>query len=101
MKKRIYLLLIQRADIGNSDGSDMRRDFQNAAAHKAYGRLVHVKGGDLPSPFQQPPMKLLLIGHGYLGQAITREFREHGWEVTAVSLSGGDGIAPLRCRRSG
>ncbi len=36
-------------------------------------------------------MKLLLIGHGYLGQAITREFREHGWEVTTVSLSGGEG----------
>lgn len=33
-------------------------------------------------------MKLLLIGHGYLGQAITREFRENGWHVTATSLSG-------------
>ncbi len=37
------------------------------------------------------PMKLLLIGNGYLGQAITREFRDHGWDVTTVSLSGGDG----------
>ena len=36
-------------------------------------------------------MKLLLIGHGYLGQAITREFCGHGWDVTTVSLSGGDG----------
>ncbi len=36
-------------------------------------------------------MKLLLIGHGYLGQAITREFRDHGWQVTATSLSGGEG----------
>ena len=36
-------------------------------------------------------MKLLLIGHGYLGQAITREFRQHGWDVSPVSLSGGDG----------
>lgn len=36
-------------------------------------------------------MKLLLIGSGYLGQAITREFRENGWDVTTVSLSGGDG----------
>jgi nucleoside-diphosphate-sugar epimerase len=36
-------------------------------------------------------MKLLLIGHGYLGQAITREFRDHGWEVAPVSLSGGEG----------
>jgi nucleoside-diphosphate-sugar epimerase len=36
-------------------------------------------------------MKLLLVGNGYLGQAITREFRENGWEVTPVSLSGGDG----------
>ena len=35
-------------------------------------------------------MKLLLIGHGYLGQAVTREFREHGWEVAATSLSGGN-----------
>jgi nucleoside-diphosphate-sugar epimerase len=33
-------------------------------------------------------MKLLLIGHGYLGQAITREFRDHGWDVAATSLSG-------------
>ncbi len=36
-------------------------------------------------------MKLLLIGHGYLGQAITCEFRQHGWDVSPVSLSGGDG----------
>ncbi len=36
-------------------------------------------------------MKLLLIGHGYLGQAITREFRENGWVVATVTLSGGDG----------
>lgn len=35
-------------------------------------------------------MKLLLIGNGYLGQAITREFRDHGWEVTAVTLTGGE-----------
>jgi len=35
-------------------------------------------------------MKLLLIGHGYLGQAITRIFRENGWEVTVTSLSGGN-----------
>lgn len=34
--------------------------------------------------------KLLLIGHGYLGQAITRVFRDNGWDVTAVSLSGGN-----------
>lgn len=36
-------------------------------------------------------MKLLLIGHGYLGQEVGRLFREHGWEVVPVSLSGGDG----------
>jgi len=36
------------------------------------------------------PMHLLLIGHGYLGQALTQRFRETGWQVTAVSLSGGD-----------
>lgn len=35
-------------------------------------------------------MKLLLIGHGYLGQAITREFRENGWDIAAASLSGSD-----------
>lgn len=39
-------------------------------------------------------MKLLLIGNGYLGQAVGREFRDHGWDVTAVSLSGGDGSIP-------
>lgn len=35
VKKRIYLLLVQRANFmnqGGSDGSDIRRDFQNAAA---------------------------------------------------------------------
>jgi nucleoside-diphosphate-sugar epimerase len=35
-------------------------------------------------------MHLLLVGHGYLGQAITREFRENGWSVSPVSLSGDD-----------
>jgi nucleoside-diphosphate-sugar epimerase len=39
-------------------------------------------------------MKLLLIGHGYLGQAITREFRENGWLITATSLSGDNGTIP-------
>jgi nucleoside-diphosphate-sugar epimerase len=39
-------------------------------------------------------MKLLLIGHGYLGQAVTRMFREHGWEVTATSLSGDNHTIP-------
>lgn len=37
-------------------------------------------------------MKLLLIGHGYLGQAVSRVFRDGGWEVVPVSLSGGDGV---------
>lgn len=36
-------------------------------------------------------MKLLLIGHGYLGREIGRVFRGHGWEVIPFSLSGGDG----------
>ena len=31
VKNRIYLLMIQREDMGNSDASDIRRDFQNAA----------------------------------------------------------------------
>lgn len=35
--------------------------------------------------------KLLLIGNGYLGQAIGGAFRARGWEVMPVSLSGGDG----------
>lgn len=39
----------------------------------------------------QSNMKLLLIGYGYLGQAITHQFRENGWDVTAVTLSGGEG----------
>ena len=39
-------------------------------------------------------MRLLLIGHGYLGEAITREFREQGWEVTATSLSGDHDTLP-------
>ena len=39
-------------------------------------------------------MKLLLIGNGYLGQAVSREFREKGWDAFPVSLSGGDGSTP-------
>jgi nucleoside-diphosphate-sugar epimerase len=39
-------------------------------------------------------MKLLLVGHGYLGQAITRQFRENGWEITATSLSGDNHTIP-------
>lgn len=37
---------------------------------------------------------LLLCGHGYLGQAIGRQFLEAGWELTAVSLSGGEDSLP-------
>ncbi|HEY8961856.1 MAG TPA: NAD-dependent epimerase/dehydratase family protein [Luteolibacter sp.] len=33
-------------------------------------------------------MKLLLLGHGYLGQAISREFLAAGWQVTAISRHG-------------
>jgi nucleoside-diphosphate-sugar epimerase len=40
-------------------------------------------------------MKLLLIGHGYLGQAIARDFLRGGWEVVTVSRSGED--AALAC----
>lgn len=36
-------------------------------------------------------MKLLLVGYGYLGQAIASLFRENAWEVIPVSLSGADG----------
>lgn len=36
-------------------------------------------------------MKLLLIGNGYLGKAVSRVFRDGGWEVVPVSLSGGEG----------
>ena len=41
---------------------------------------------------QQPAtMQLLLIGHGYLGKALARLFREAAWVVMPVSRSGGDG----------
>lgn len=32
VKKRVFVLMVQRADLGNSDGSDIRKEFQNAAA---------------------------------------------------------------------
>jgi nucleoside-diphosphate-sugar epimerase len=35
-------------------------------------------------------MKLLLIGHGYLGRETARVFRAAGWDVVPVSLSGGE-----------
>ncbi|MEX2093693.1 MAG: serine hydrolase domain-containing protein [Pirellulales bacterium] len=31
VKRRIFVLLIQRADLGNADGSDLRKEFQQAA----------------------------------------------------------------------
>ena len=31
VKNRVFLLMIQRSDLGNTDGSDIRRDFQQAA----------------------------------------------------------------------
>lgn len=31
VKRRVFVLMYQREDIGNSDGSDIRKDFQNAA----------------------------------------------------------------------
>jgi nucleoside-diphosphate-sugar epimerase len=34
---------------------------------------------------------LLVCGHGYLGQAISRDFLAAGWNVTALSRSGDDG----------
>lgn len=37
-------------------------------------------------------MTLLLIGNGYLGQAVASGFRAAGWSVVPVSLSGGDGV---------
>ena len=43
-------------------------------------------------------MHLLLCGHGYLGQAISRDFLAAGWEVTALSRSGDDGS--LACNLS-
>lgn len=38
--------------------------------------------------------QLLLIGHGYLGQQITHEFRNNDWEVLPVSLSPHEGTLP-------
>lgn len=40
-------------------------------------------------------MHLLLIGHGYLGKAVAGRFHAAGWQVTATSLSGGDGTRAL------
>lgn len=40
-------------------------------------------------------MHLLLIGHGYLGKAVAGVFRDGGWEVTACSFGGGDGVEAL------
>lgn len=39
-------------------------------------------------------MHLLLLGYGYLGQAITHIFRAHSWQVTPVSLHGGEDSLP-------
>ncbi|MBK1826350.1 NAD-dependent epimerase/dehydratase family protein [Haloferula rosea] len=39
-------------------------------------------------------MHLLLCGHGYLGQAISRDFLQAGWSVTAVSRTDDDPTPP-------
>ena len=39
-------------------------------------------------------MKLLLCGHGYLGQAVSRDFLAAGWEVVAVSKGAPDHGTP-------
>jgi nucleoside-diphosphate-sugar epimerase len=44
-------------------------------------------------------MKLLLLGHGYLGQAISREFLAAGWHVTAISRHG-DSLDPQSAIRN-
>ena len=36
-------------------------------------------------------MKLLLVGNGYLGREIARQFTAAGWQVAPCSLSGGEG----------
>jgi nucleoside-diphosphate-sugar epimerase len=51
--------------------------------------LILVSSGETVS--MGSAMDLLLIGNGYLGQAVTRVFRAGGWQVTPVSLAGGDG----------
>jgi nucleoside-diphosphate-sugar epimerase len=46
---------------------------------------------EFPKRHHSPSMKLLLVGHGFLGHAIARVFRENGWDITATTLSGSDG----------
>lgn len=47
-------------------------------------------------------MHLLLCGHGYLGQAVSRDFLEAGWQVTAISRGGpGAGQAPSAAAHRG
>lgn len=38
VKHRVFVLMYQREDIGNSDGSDIRKDFQNAAVAELEGK---------------------------------------------------------------
>jgi nucleoside-diphosphate-sugar epimerase len=42
-------------------------------------------------PLLELVMRLLLIGHGFLGSAIARVFGAAGWELRSFSLSGGEG----------
>lgn len=37
---------------------------------------------------------LLICGHGYIGQAVSRDFLAAGWTVTAVNREGGCGFQP-------
>ena len=78
-KRGSHLLFVQRAKISPT------RAVPDASGHLA------ANSQNAATRSRSATMKLLLIGHGYLGQAVAREFRENGWDVAPVSLSGGDG----------
>ncbi|MCH7227901.1 NAD-dependent epimerase/dehydratase family protein [Haloferula sp. A504] len=49
----------------------------------------------IPDPLAPgTPSHLLLCGHGYVGQATTRDFLAAGWQVTAINRGSGCGGSP-------
>ena len=81
-KKRIYLLMVQRSNFPNSDASEVRREFQEAAASALESArwekdIRAFEREDLASP--PPPGAILFIGSSStrLWKTLARDFPDH------------------------
>ncbi len=81
-KKRIYLLLVQRADFPNSDASDVRREFQDAAsdALRSTAWEKEIRAFEKAALTSPPPSgAILFIGSSStrLWKTLAQDFPDH------------------------